>query len=173
MKLTEMKRKISAKITIRCGMEMSILFYKFPISTDLLKFCEMQLLDDDDLSTMMEIWWLTGSENPQPVKLFAELANLKPVENDDIDNEGLEKVEDVHGPSFSNSSRGIILRNEPRGDMLNVYPDAAYASEFLEYADIVPAHRLASKSQLEELFIRQRFENKLDCVFAIKQYIMK
>ncbi|PPD95792.1 hypothetical protein GOBAR_DD07181 [Gossypium barbadense] len=123
---------------------MSRLFYKFPISTDPLKFCEMQLLDDDDLGTMIEIWWSTGSENPQPVELFAELADLEPVENDvkdfsdpdddevpdDIDDEGSEEVEDVHGLSFSNPSRGIVLQNEPGGDMLIVDPDAAHASEF-------------------------------------------
>ncbi|PPR92699.1 hypothetical protein GOBAR_AA27973 [Gossypium barbadense] len=120
--------------------------------------------DNDDLGTMMEIWWSTGSVNPQPVELFAELADLEPVENvspinsdqnvedfsdpdvdevpDDIDDEGPEEVEDVHGPSFCNPSHGIILRNELGGNMLNVDPDAAHASEFLEYADIVPAHSM-------------------------------
>ncbi|KAK5785179.1 hypothetical protein PVK06_039732 [Gossypium arboreum] len=131
------------------------------------------MLDDDDLGTMMKIWWSTGSENPQPVELFAESANLEPVENDNIDDEGLEEVEDVHSPSFRNLSHGIVLRNEPRGDMLKVYPDAAHASEFLEYADIVPAYRLASNSQLEELFVRQQLKNKAGCVFAIKQYNIK
>ncbi|PPS20208.1 hypothetical protein GOBAR_AA00334 [Gossypium barbadense] len=82
-----------------------------------------------------------------------------------IDDEGPEEVEDVHGPSFSNSSHCIILRNESRGNMLNVYPDAAHASDFPEYADIVHAHRLAINSQFEELFVRQQFENKADCVF--------
>ncbi|PPD66213.1 hypothetical protein GOBAR_DD36908 [Gossypium barbadense] len=140
----------------------------------------MQLLDDDDLGTMMEIWWSTESENPQPVELFAELANLEPVKNvspinadvgemnnngedsnqdvedfndpdvdkvsDDIDDESPEEVEDVHDPSFSNSSRGIVLRNKLGGNMLNVDPDATHASEFPEYSDIVPTHRLASNS---------------------------
>ncbi|XP_017614136.1 uncharacterized protein LOC108459300 [Gossypium arboreum] len=263
VKLAEMKRKISVKIVIRRGRAMSKLFYKFPISTDLFKFCAMQLLDDDDLGTMMEIWWSTGSVNPQPVELFAELADLEPVENvspisqhrkfdfdlnvgwtgqlecggtsqipkipnyggssynnptldpclqihpeviistetnvremtnngedsdqdvedfsdpdvdevpDDIDDEGPEKVEDVHGPSFCNPSHGIILRNELGGNMLNVDPDAAHASEFPKYADIVPTHRLASNSHFDELFVGQQFENKADCVFAIKQYNMK
>ncbi|PPE00613.1 hypothetical protein GOBAR_DD02337 [Gossypium barbadense] len=167
-----MKKKSSAKIAIHCGRPMSRLFYKFPISADPMKFCAMQLLDDDDLGTMIEIWWSTRSENSQPVELFAELADLEHVKNvspihsnqdvedfsdpdvdevpDDIDDEGPEEVEDVHGPSFSNPSRDIILRNEPGGDMLNVNPDATHASEFSEYAYIVHAHRLASYSQLEE-----------------------
>ncbi|PPD72794.1 hypothetical protein GOBAR_DD30307 [Gossypium barbadense] len=76
-----MERKTNAKIAIHCGRAMSRLFYKFLISTDPLKFCEMQLLDDDDLGTMMEIWWLTGSDNTQPVELFIELADLEPIEN--------------------------------------------------------------------------------------------
>lgn len=92
---------------------------------------------------------------------------------DDIDDEGLEEVEDVHGPSFSNPGHRIVLQNEPGGDMLNVDPNAVHASKFLEHADIVPAHKLASNSQLEELFVGQRFENKVDYVFAIKQYSMK
>ncbi|PPD93310.1 hypothetical protein GOBAR_DD09743 [Gossypium barbadense] len=147
----------------------------------------MQLLDDDDLGTMMEIWWSTGSENPQPVELFVELADLEPIENDvgdfsdpivdevldDIDDEGPEEVEDVHDPSFSNSSRGIVLQNELGGDILNVDLDATHAFEFPVYANIVLAHRLTSNLQLEELFVGQLFENKAGCVFATKQYNMK
>ncbi|KAH1082431.1 hypothetical protein J1N35_022192 [Gossypium stocksii] len=74
---------------------------------------------------------------------------------DNIDDEGPEEVEDVHGSvevedvhdsSFSNPSGGIVLRNEPWSDMLNVDPDATYASEFPEYTNIVHAHRLASNT---------------------------
>ncbi|PPS02181.1 hypothetical protein GOBAR_AA18476 [Gossypium barbadense] len=106
----------------------------------------MQLLDDEDLGTMMEIWWPTGSENPQPVELFSELEDLEPVVNvspvsDDIDDEGLEEVEDVYAPSFSNPSCGIILRNEPGGDMLNVDPNATHAPEFPESKGLVAAIR--------------------------------
>ncbi|KAH1121051.1 hypothetical protein J1N35_004211 [Gossypium stocksii] len=79
---------------------------------------------------------------------------------DDMDDESLEEVEHAHDPSFSNLSCGIILRNEPRGDMLILDPNVTHASEFPEHANIVPAHRLSSNSQLEELFIGQRFENK-------------
>ncbi|KAH1081974.1 hypothetical protein J1N35_021735 [Gossypium stocksii] len=57
--------------------------------------------------------------------------------------------------------------------MLNINLDAAHASEFPEYVDIVPVHRLTSNSQFEELFVGQQFENKANCVFAIKQYNMK
>ncbi|KAK5844807.1 hypothetical protein PVK06_000948 [Gossypium arboreum] len=45
--LVELKRKISAKIATRCGKQMSRLFYKFPVSTNTLKFANMELVDDD------------------------------------------------------------------------------------------------------------------------------
>ncbi|PPS09234.1 hypothetical protein GOBAR_AA11425 [Gossypium barbadense] len=92
-----------------------------------------------------------GEDSDQDVEGFSD-PDVDEV-SDDIDDEGPEEVEDVHDPSF--------------------YPDAAHASEFPEYADIVPAHRLASNSQFDELFVGQQFENKADCVFAIKQYNMK
>ncbi|PPR82840.1 hypothetical protein GOBAR_AA37875 [Gossypium barbadense] len=94
-----------------------------------------------------------GEDSDQDVEDFSD-PDVDEVSND-IDDEGPEEVEDVHGPSFSNPSRGIILRNEPRGDMLNVDLDAAHAPEFPEYADIVPAHRFVINSQFEELFIGQ------------------
>ncbi|PPR93497.1 hypothetical protein GOBAR_AA27178 [Gossypium barbadense] len=85
-----------------------------------------------------------GEDSNQDVEDFSDL-DVDEVP-DDIDDEGPKEVEYVHGPSFSNPSRGIILQNEPGGDMLNIDPDIARASEFLEYVDIVPAHRLASNS---------------------------
>ncbi|KAH1097011.1 hypothetical protein J1N35_013932 [Gossypium stocksii] len=187
-----MKRKISAKIATRCGRTISRLFYKFPISIDPLKFCDMQVLHDNELGTMIEIWWLTRNqlecgvtsqipENPnygrsscnnptpdprlqihpeviisieadigertnkgensdQDVEDFSDL-DVDEVLND-IDDECPEEAEDVHGPSFSNPSRGIILRNELGSDMLNVNSDATHASEFPKFADIVPAPKL-------------------------------
>ncbi|PPD70722.1 hypothetical protein GOBAR_DD32401 [Gossypium barbadense] len=92
---------------------------------------------------------------------------------DDIDNEGLKEVEDAYGLSFSNPSCGIVLRKEPKGNMLRVDPNTTHASEFSEYTNIVPAQGLASNSQLEELFVEKWFENEADCVFSIKQYNMK
>ncbi|PPS00710.1 hypothetical protein GOBAR_AA19952 [Gossypium barbadense] len=112
-----------------------------------------------------------GEDSDQDVEDFSD-SDVDEVP-DDIDDEGPEKVEDVHGLLFNNPSRGIILRNKLEGDMLNVDPDAGYASEFLVYADIVRAHRLAVNSQFEELFVGQQFEYKANCVFAIKLYNMK
>ncbi|PPD67021.1 hypothetical protein GOBAR_DD36100 [Gossypium barbadense] len=142
VKLEETKRKIYAKIAIRCGRTMSKLFYKFPISTDPLKFC---------IDANIEEWSNNGEDSYHSVKDYSD-PNLDEVP-EDIDDEGPEEVENVHAPSFSNPSRGIILRNDPTGDMLSVDLDAAYAPEFPEYADIVSAHRLTSNSQLKELFV--------------------
>ncbi|PPD99592.1 hypothetical protein GOBAR_DD03390 [Gossypium barbadense] len=109
-----MKRKISAKIAIYCG------------------------------STEANIGESTnnGRDSDQDVEDFSD-PDIDEVPND-IDDEGMEEVEDAHSLSFSNSSHGIVLRNDPRGDMLNVDPDVAHVSEFHEYTDIVPAHRLTS-----------------------------
>ncbi|PPS04162.1 hypothetical protein GOBAR_AA16506 [Gossypium barbadense] len=93
-----------------------------------------------------------GEDSNQDVEDFSD-PDINEV-LDDIDDEGPEKVEDVYDPSFSNLSRGSILQNEPKDNMLNVDQDAAHASKFPEYA--------------EELFVGQQFENKVDCVFAIK-----
>ncbi|PPS11976.1 hypothetical protein GOBAR_AA08658 [Gossypium barbadense] len=108
----------------------------------------MQLLDDDDLGTMMEIWWSTGSENPQPVELFAKLADLEPVEN----------------------HRGKCQRNDNTGE--DFYQDVEDFSD--PDVDEVPDDvDDKGPEELEELFVGQQFENKADCVFAIKQYSMK
>ncbi|PPD93216.1 hypothetical protein GOBAR_DD09838 [Gossypium barbadense] len=92
---------------------------------------------------------------------------------DDIDDEGSEEVENVHAPSFEKPSRGIVLWNDPMAHILSIDPNTTHAPEFLEYTDIVPGHKLVSNLQLEELFIGKRFENKADCMFAIKKYNMK
>ncbi|KAH1074081.1 hypothetical protein J1N35_026409 [Gossypium stocksii] len=55
---------------------MSRLFYTFPISLDPSKFMKMELVDDDNLGTMIAIYI-----NPQPVKLFNELTDVESVQN--------------------------------------------------------------------------------------------
>lgn len=61
----ELKRKINAKIALYCGKMMSRLFYKFSISSNPLKFTEMELVDDDDLDTVIAIYCSTGNVNPK------------------------------------------------------------------------------------------------------------
>ncbi|PPD85146.1 hypothetical protein GOBAR_DD17916 [Gossypium barbadense] len=85
---------------------------------------------------------------------------------DDIDNERANNDENVYASSVGNPSRGIVIRNELGAHMSIVDPDAAHASEFLEYPDILSVHRLTTDPK-RELFVGQKFATKEDYVFAI------
>ncbi|KAK5836246.1 hypothetical protein PVK06_012020 [Gossypium arboreum] len=52
----DMKERISAKIVGRCGRRISRLFYKFLVSTNPIKFTEIELVDDDDVDTMVTLY---------------------------------------------------------------------------------------------------------------------
>ncbi|KAH1129983.1 hypothetical protein J1N35_001361 [Gossypium stocksii] len=56
------------------------LFYKFPVSTNSLKFSEMELEDDDDIRTMISIYCPLGIKNLSLVELFAEIAEPDPIQ---------------------------------------------------------------------------------------------
>lgn len=88
----------------------------------------------------------------------------------DIDDEGVNSNENVNTSSVENPNRGILICNDL--NMSNINPDAIHASEFPEYPDILLAHRLATDSEREELFVGQKLTTKEECVFAIKQYNM-
>ncbi|KAH1082182.1 hypothetical protein J1N35_021943 [Gossypium stocksii] len=78
--LVDLKRKISIKITTRCGKQMLRLFYKFSVSTDPLKFSKTELEDDDYLGTMIAIYCPPEIENLSPVELFVEIAESDPIQ---------------------------------------------------------------------------------------------
>ncbi|KAK5833018.1 hypothetical protein PVK06_016828 [Gossypium arboreum] len=71
---------------------------------------------------------------------------------DDINDKGVKEGENIHPPSVEHPSRGIIIQNDPGADMLSVDPDATHALKFLEYKDIIPAHRLMAYLKMEYLF---------------------
>lgn len=77
----DMKEKISEKIYKRCGRRISKLFYKFPVSTDPIKFTEMELVDDEDVETMVALYCGTWSNQNVPIQLFAELAGVEETED--------------------------------------------------------------------------------------------
>ncbi|KAK5792548.1 hypothetical protein PVK06_033663 [Gossypium arboreum] len=77
----DMKEKISEKIYKRCGRRMSKLFYKFPVSTDPIKFTEMEVVDDEDVETMVALYCGTRSNQNAPIQLFAELAGIEATED--------------------------------------------------------------------------------------------
>ncbi|PPD80284.1 hypothetical protein GOBAR_DD22792 [Gossypium barbadense] len=72
----------------------------------------------------------------------------------------------LNSSSVGNQIRRIVIHNNLRAHMSPIDPDAVDASEFLEYLKILPAHQLAVDSDLEELFVGQRFENTI-LVFSI------
>ncbi|PPD86644.1 hypothetical protein GOBAR_DD16428 [Gossypium barbadense] len=69
-----MKVMINAKILRRCGRRISKIFYKFPISSNPVKFTEMEVVDDEDVKTMVALYCGNGSDKNAPIHLFAELA---------------------------------------------------------------------------------------------------
>ncbi|PPD72613.1 hypothetical protein GOBAR_DD30473 [Gossypium barbadense] len=77
-----MKVMINAKILRRCGRRISKIFYKFPVSTNPVKFVEMELVNDKDVETMIDLYCGNGSDNNAPIHLFAELADME--QNEDI-----------------------------------------------------------------------------------------
>ncbi|PPE02148.1 hypothetical protein GOBAR_DD00841 [Gossypium barbadense] len=77
----DMKEMISAKIVRRCGRRISKLFYKFPISTDPIKFTEMELVNDEDVETMIALYCGNRSDQNAPIHLFVELASVEPTKD--------------------------------------------------------------------------------------------
>ncbi|KAH1113910.1 hypothetical protein J1N35_007288 [Gossypium stocksii] len=246
--LSDLKWKISTKIASHCGKQMLRLFYKFPVSTDPLKFSEMDLEDDDDLGTMIVIYYPSEIENPNPIELFAEIVEPNPIQvvipakqcsridfdinvswedqsildgqcqlskiqtpihpevlatiedgdegfnnddqshhdpNDDfsdpdldgipedIDEEGSVEGENANPYSAGNTGIGIVIRNNPGSFMTDVDPNVALAREFPKYTNIMLAHLLDKEFSDEELFVIQQFNNKKDCLHAIKQLSLK
>ncbi|KAH1113919.1 hypothetical protein J1N35_007297 [Gossypium stocksii] len=80
--LNEMKRRINAKIVRRCGKRILKIFYKFSVSTNPIKFTEMELVDDEDVETMIALYCGNGSDKNAIIHLFAELAGME--QNEDI-----------------------------------------------------------------------------------------
>ncbi|KAH1098096.1 hypothetical protein J1N35_015017 [Gossypium stocksii] len=121
----------------------------------------MELVEDDDVETMIALYCSSG--NVELVELSIELADAEPGEDfsnpdldevsNDIDEEGPDGDDNVYTFPLGNSTRGIVIRNDPLAYMLSVDPDAAYAFEFLEYLDIIPCYKLTTDFKSEELVV--------------------
>ncbi|PPS08787.1 hypothetical protein GOBAR_AA11844 [Gossypium barbadense] len=147
--------------------------------------------DDDDLVTIIAIYCLPEIENPSPIELFAEIAEPNPIQvshhdpNDDFSNPDLDDIledidekgsvegENANPYSVGNTSLGIFIRNNPGSFMTDVDLDTALTREFPKHTNIVPAHLLDNEFDDEELFVGQQFDNKKDCLHAIKQLSLK
>ncbi|PPD83766.1 hypothetical protein GOBAR_DD19287 [Gossypium barbadense] len=80
--LDEMKAMINAKILRRCGRRISKIFYEFPVSTNSVKFTEIEVVNDEDVEIMVVLYCGNGSDKNALIHLFAELAGME--QNEDI-----------------------------------------------------------------------------------------
>ncbi|PPD98649.1 hypothetical protein GOBAR_DD04336 [Gossypium barbadense] len=78
---------------------------------------------------------------------------------DDIDDEGVNEDENVNASLVRNQIRRIVIHNNPGAHMSQIDPDAAQATEFLKYPEILHANRIGVYSDLEELCMGQIFES--------------
>ncbi|PPD89378.1 hypothetical protein GOBAR_DD13662 [Gossypium barbadense] len=185
----EMKAMINAKILRRCGKRISKIFYKFPVSTNPVKFVEMELVDDEDVETMVDLYCENGSDKNAPIHLFAELAEESGGEEegggnhwdeevdsdgdpdvddvpDDIDDEDVNNDEDINASLVGEQMWLILIHNNLGLHMSLIDLNAAYVAEFPEYPEIVYPHGLAVTSDDEELFIGQRFSLSTSTIYV-------
>ncbi|PPD88729.1 hypothetical protein GOBAR_DD14325 [Gossypium barbadense] len=174
--LDDMKGRINSKIVRRCGRRISKIFYKFPVSTDPIKFTEIELVDNEDMETIIALYCGNGSDKNAPIHLFAELTGME--QNEDVNAYGEE-----HGAQEPCMVAPILYVDSEStiggiGIDLNITPDIdvvgddgydVHVAEFPEYPELLLAYWLAVNSDHEELFVGQRFESKEECVFAIKR----
>ncbi|KAH1072256.1 hypothetical protein J1N35_024584 [Gossypium stocksii] len=60
---------------------MTKLFYKFLVSSNPIKFTKMELLDNDDIETIVVLYCPSRKGNTEPIQFFVKLANAEIVEN--------------------------------------------------------------------------------------------
>ncbi|KAH1106750.1 hypothetical protein J1N35_010518 [Gossypium stocksii] len=138
--LDDMKGRINAKIVRHCGRRISKLFYKFPVSTDPIKFTEIELVDDEDMETMIALYCGNGSDKNAPIHLFAELAGME--ENEDFTAYGEEHraqepcmVAPISYIDSESTIRGIDIDLNITPDM-NVVGDDGYDNSNTCYQEV-------------------------------------
>ncbi|KAK5836453.1 hypothetical protein PVK06_012242 [Gossypium arboreum] len=94
----------------------------------------VELCDYGETST-----WANNPHNAPIVYNNLNLVNLDEVSND-INDEGMEDDDNVYTLFLKNYTRGIVICNDLEAHMLSIDPDAAHASEFSEYLDIIPSY---------------------------------
>ncbi|PPE01430.1 hypothetical protein GOBAR_DD01539 [Gossypium barbadense] len=162
---------------------MTKLFYKFSVSSNPIKFTEMELLDDDEVETMVALYCPSrrSSVHSFDIDLDIRCSNqyggglqihLVVIEIDVLGEDGSDN-NDCSDHEVENPSRGIIIHNNLEAHMLITDPDIMHASEFPEYLDIITGHQMLEDLESEKLFMGQRFTSKDECVDAIKRYSLK
>ncbi|PPD76300.1 hypothetical protein GOBAR_DD26782 [Gossypium barbadense] len=110
----------------------SKIFYKFPVSTNPVKFVEMELVDDEDVETMVDLYCGNESEKNAPIHLFAELVGIEQNASDEED--GVEEPRMVAPISYVDSEStmggiGIDLNFTPDVDMVGGEEECAGEKE--------------------------------------------
>ncbi|PPS20337.1 hypothetical protein GOBAR_AA00226 [Gossypium barbadense] len=170
----------------------------------------MELVDDEDVKTIITLYCGNRSDQNALIQLFADQSTIREINIDlnvapdidlvgddgydssdpcdhevdsdsdsdmdnifdDINDEEVNDDRNINAFSVGNQIQRIVIHNNPRAYMLFIHPDATHVAEFSEYLEMLPAHQLAIDSDLEELFVSQRFESNKECIFAIKRYSM-
>ncbi|PPS19520.1 hypothetical protein GOBAR_AA01051 [Gossypium barbadense] len=131
----------------------------------------MELVEDKNVETMAALYCGNQSHQNVPIHLFAEFnidLNAAP-ETDVNGDDGYDNSDPSnHEVDVWNLIQCIVIHNDPGAHMSLIDPNTALAAEFLNYPDILPGHWLAIDSELEELFMGQKFKIKEEYVFAIK-----
>ncbi|PPD91020.1 hypothetical protein GOBAR_DD12050 [Gossypium barbadense] len=183
----DMKERISAKIVRRCGRRILKLFYKFLVSTDPIKFTEMELLagveSTEDLTAYDEkhgaqklcmvasISYVNSKSTIRRIDINLNIAPNIDVVGDDghdssdpcdqeVDSDSDPDADEVPNDIDDEDVKDNRNINESSVGNQIRHPDAAHVAESLEYPEILPAHRLAVNSDPKKLFIGQRFESK-------------
>ncbi|KAH1121518.1 hypothetical protein J1N35_004678 [Gossypium stocksii] len=183
----DIKEKVSEKISWRCGTRMTKLFYKFPVSSNPIKFTKMELLDNDDVETMVALYCSPGSFDINlnigysnqyggglqihPVIIGTDLLGEDGSDNNDCsDHEG----KDFSDPDLKDVQDDINDEGQNDGNdhtllVGNLSCGIVIRNDLGAYMSIVNLDDPESK----ELFVGQRFESKDECVNAIKRYSLK
>ncbi|PPR96629.1 hypothetical protein GOBAR_AA24025 [Gossypium barbadense] len=88
-------------------------------------------------------------------------------EIEDYKGPDLEKVLDDVDDECVNDDENVIVAYMSIIDL-----DAAHASEFLKYPDLLSTYRLVANFECEELLMGQEIATKKVCIFVIKRYSM-
>ncbi|PPD93738.1 hypothetical protein GOBAR_DD09313 [Gossypium barbadense] len=132
----------------------------------------MQLVDDEDVETMITLYYRNRSGQITPIQLFAELPDVEltgdftPLSEEHGVQDLCTMVPRAYVDRRTTESGININLNGTHVDHRSQW---AHASEFLEYPNLLPAHRLTADPEHVELFMGQNFATNEDCVFSIKR----
>ncbi|PPD99547.1 hypothetical protein GOBAR_DD03438 [Gossypium barbadense] len=111
----------------------------------------MELVEDEDVETMVVLYYVNRSDQNALIRLFAKLVGVEPIEdpalldNSDPSNHEVDSDRDLDVDEI----RCIMIHNNPMANMSLIDPDAAHVAKFLEYPIILPAHGWPGVAQVQ------------------------